>query len=239
MGNWLGNHLIADHPQIKKHLQARVSGKKITVIPYGADLIKSADASILANFGLKEYGFYIIIARPEPENSIYEIVAAYSSQPRQNPLVVLGNFDPGNNAYHKKVMDIASKNVKFVGAIYDTAIVNALRFYTRAYVHGHQVGGTNPSLVETLGAGSPVLAHDNRFNRWVAGPNAEYFKDEAECKAAIDRLDGDDGYIEAMRAASYSRHGEEFVWDKVLSSYNDLLTAWHDHTAVEVAEYSK
>ena len=60
----------------------------------------------------------------------------------------------------------------FVGAIYHQPLVQALRFFSRFYIHGHSVGGTNPSLVEALDAGSPVLAHDNKFNRWVAGKGA-------------------------------------------------------------------
>ena len=236
-GNWLGNHLIADHPQIKKHLQARVSGKKITVIPYGADRHDSADAEVLKDYGLTEQGFYLVVARPEPENSILEIVSAYSSQKRNYPLVVLGNFDVENNAYHKKVVDSASEDVKFVGAIYDHNIVNAFRFYTRAYIHGHQVGGTNPSLVETLGCGSPVLAHNNRFNRWVAGEGAKFFQDQFECKAMIDQLDASDEHVEAMRAASYQRHSEDFQWEMVMSAYNDLLTEWYDRTEQEYGEY--
>ena len=78
--------------------------------------------------------------------------------------------------------------VMFVGAIYDLPVVQALRFYARFYVHGHTVGGTNPSLVEALGAGSPVLAHANRFNRWVAGEKALFFSSETECETHITRL---------------------------------------------------
>jgi len=239
LGSWLGNHLIADHPEISKHLQSRVSEKKITVIPYCSDRINDADERILEKFNLKKYGFCLLVARPEPENSIFEIVKAYSSEPRANPLVVLGNFDPKSNAYHKKVMDIASDDVQFVGAIYDEAIVNAFRFFTRLYIHGHQVGGTNPSLVETLGAGSPVLAHDNRFNRWVAGQKAEFFKDEDECKAVIKRVDTDDAYIEKMRSNSYQRHGQEFLFNDVLSSYDELLTYWHEKSEEEVVQFSE
>lgn len=236
-GNWLGNHLVADHPQIKKHLQARVSGKKITVIPYGAGRTDETDFSILNEYDLTERGFYIVIARPEPENSILEIVSAYSSQPRQHALVVLGNFDGENNPYHRKVLDTASKDVKFVGAIYDQTVVTALRFYARAYIHGHQVGGTNPSLVETLGAGSPVIAHDNRFNRWVAGDGAAYFEDQDQCKELIDQLDSDDERLAKMRQASYQRHSEEFEWEMVLGAYNDLLTEWYDRADLEYSQY--
>lgn len=236
-GSWLGNHLIADHPQIKKHLEARVSGKKITVIPYCAERTEESNEAVLADYGLRANGFYLVVARPEPENSILEIVRAFSSKPRDHDLVVLGNFDGDNNAYHRTVLDAGNKGVKFVGAIYDHGIVNTFRFFTRAYIHGHQVGGTNPSLVETLGAGSPVLAHDNRFNRWVAGDGAAYFEDEDQCKALFDQLDNDNDRLDAMRKASYQRHSEEFEWEMVLGAYNDVLTQWYDRAELKLEQY--
>ena len=73
-------------------------------------------------------------------------------------LVVLGRYDL-QMPYHKQVMDAAGVEVMFPGAIYDKATVSALRFHSALYAHDHQVGGTNPSLVEAMGAGSAVLAH--------------------------------------------------------------------------------
>jgi glycosyltransferase involved in cell wall biosynthesis len=91
------------------------------------------------------------------------------------------------------------------------------------YVHGHQVGGTNPSLVEALGAGNAVLAHDNRFNRWVAGPGARYFSGEEGCAQAFDELLDRPEALAAMRAASRKRHAEELTWDAVLGQYEQLM----------------
>jgi glycosyltransferase involved in cell wall biosynthesis len=88
------------------------------------------------------------------------------------------------------------------------------------------VGGTNPSLVEALGAGSPVLAHDNRFNRWVAGEGAAYFEDEDGCARAFDELLGDDARLERMRRGSYCRHAENFTQERVLGTYETLLARW-------------
>ena len=75
-------------------------------------------------------------------------------------------------------MDAASDEVVFLGPIYDKAEVEALRFHSATYLHGHTVGGTNPSLVEAMAAGNPVIAHDNPYNRWVARDAAVYFSTE-------------------------------------------------------------
>ncbi|KAI5912302.1 glycosyltransferase [Azoarcus sp. PA01] len=227
----LGNHLIADHPEIKRHLSSRVSEGKISVIPYGAERIESADQAPLAALGLEPRRFLTLVARPEPENSILEAVSAFSRRPRGQVLAVLGNYDV-SNAYHRAVKAAAGPEVRFVGAIYDKVVLRSLRFHCSAYVHGHQVGGTNPSLVEALGAGNAVIAHDNRFNRWVAGEAGVYFKDADECAALFDRVLDAPGELEAMRAASRVRHQERFTWDRILAEYEALLLRFHPESAV-------
>jgi len=63
-GCWLGNHLIAEHPEIKAHLATRVAASKITMIPYGADRIDNPDSGVLAQYGLQPGGYAMVIARP-------------------------------------------------------------------------------------------------------------------------------------------------------------------------------
>jgi hypothetical protein len=222
-GSLLGNHLVADHPKIKSHLAGFISPKKIKVIPYTAAFINSADEKYLKSFKLGPGRFALLIARPEPENSILSIVRAYTVKKRGMPLVVLGNYDAENNSYQKQVLDAGNDEVMFVGAIYDQSVVQALRFYARFYVHGHTVGGTNPSLVEALGAGSSVLAHNNRFNRWVAGDGALFFSDETECEHIITRMIEDDSLIKSMKVASQKQYKDKFTADKVHGAYERLL----------------
>lgn len=222
-GCWLGNHLVADHPEITNHLATRVRRNKITMIPYGADQVESADIGVLAEYGLEAGRYAVVIARAEPENSILEVVRAFSSQPRNVKLVVLGRYTPDSNPYHKAVLAAASAEVVFAGAIYDSVKVAALRFFARFYVHGHQVGGTNPSLVEAMGAGSAILAHDNRFNRWVAGPGACYFSDAEGCGQQMNVLFANDQLVEQMSAFSRERHQQAYTWSEVLNQYETLL----------------
>jgi glycosyltransferase involved in cell wall biosynthesis len=224
-GCWLGDHLVADHPQIRAHLQTRVGSDKITAIPYGADEIINAPEAPVRALGLEPGHYLTVIARAEPENSILEVVQGFSAQPRGYKLVVLGNYDEAN-AYHRAVKAAAGAEVMFVGAIYDKAVVQALRFHSAAYVHGHQVGGTNPSLVEALGAGNPVIAHDNRFNRWVAGEGALYFADAASLSSCVGRVLSDSEARAAMASRSRARFQEAFTWPNVLAQYEALLSAY-------------
>lgn len=222
-GCWLGNHLVADHPEITNHLATRVRRNKITMIPYGADAVESADIEVLAEYGVKAGNYAVVIARAEPENSILEVIRAFSSRRRNAKLVVLGRYTPDSNPYHKAVLAAASAEVVFTGAIYDAVKVAALRFYARFYVHGHQVGGTNPSLVEAMGAGSAILAQDNRFNRWVAGEGARYFADADSCGQQMNVLFSDDALVAQMNAFSRDRHLQAYTWPEVLHQYETLL----------------
>lgn len=224
-GCWLGNHLVADHPEIANHLATRVGRDKITMIPYGSDRVDVGDATLLESYGLEPGGYAVLIARAEPENSILEVARAWSRQPRGCKLAILGKYED-DHVYQRTVKEVASDEVVFLGAIYDKAVVQALRFHARFYVHGHQVGGTNPSLVESLGAGNAVLAHDNPYNRWVAAEAGLYFKNENDCELGIQRLLGEDVLLQNLKISSKARHAECFTWDRILGEYEELLTRW-------------
>lgn len=232
-GSYLSQVAIADHPSISDHLRS-VSGIKSVVIPYGADLITGADASLLEPLGVTPNRYFVSIARIEPENSILEIVQAFSLKPRNARLVVLGKLEDGN-AYHQKVKAAASAEVDFPGAIYDADRLAALRFYTLAYMHGHQVGGTNPSLVEALGAGNPVIAHNNRFNLWTAGEGQFYFATVEECAAHMEHLLDHPAAADAARVAARARYARDFEWEKVLGQYRMLLEDVADGAPVKPA----
>lgn len=221
-GCFLGNHLVADHPEIQKHLCTRVSPDKITTIAYGAERVAESPTAPLANWNLVPGKYLTLIARAEPENSILEVVQGFSRKPRGIKLVVLGNYS-SDHPYQRRVLDAASDEVIFIGAVYEKATVHALRFHSLAYVHGHQVGGTNPSLVEALGAGNPVIAHDNRFNRWVAGDTARYFKDASSFSSILDEILYSPESIELMREGSRRRFEDGLTWPQILSQYENLL----------------
>lgn len=224
-GAKLGNHLIADHPEIRVHLSQLCPASKITMIPYGSESWADAPDEPLHALNLSPGRFFTVIARAEPENSLLEIVQAYSRQPRGLPLVVLGKYEQSHD-YQRRVLEAASNEVRFVGAIYDKAVLRALRVHSLAYVHGHQVGGTNPSLLEALGAGNAVIAHDNRFNRWVAGDAMAYFKTADDAAKLFDELPHDARKLKQMRTAATARHQDAFEWRRVLDEYEQLLLRW-------------
>jgi glycosyltransferase involved in cell wall biosynthesis len=224
LGAWLGHRLVADHPAIADHLATRRPRGAIATIPYGADAVTAASTAPLAELGLESGRYLVSIARIEPDNSILQMVAAFSQRRRGAKLVVLGRFDDGN-PYHGAVRAAASDEVVFPGAIYDQETVQALRFHARAYCHGHTVGGTNPSLVESLWCGNAVLAHRNSFNQWTAGAEQFFFSDADECEHMISRIFADDIAVARAGRMARLRAAADFVWTDILLAYERELVA--------------
>jgi len=238
---WSSQRLIADHPAIADHVATRRPRSAIVVIPYGGDRVASATVAPLAALGLEAGRYMVSIARIEPDNNIATLVSAFSAQPRGMKLVVLGKLED-DNPYHAKVRTAAGPEVVFPGAIYDPGTVQALRAHARAYLHGHTVGGTNPSLVEALWAGNAVIAHDNVFNRWTAGRAALFFQDAGACEQAISRLVQDDVLVARLAAAARARAAAAFDWRDVLLAYEReclALASPRGERSVSAAEPAK
>jgi glycosyltransferase involved in cell wall biosynthesis len=217
-----GNILIADHPEIVRHHSTHASPTKISMIPYGSEKIEAADEKLLTGFRIERDRFFTVIARPEPENSILEIVRAFSRRHRDASLVVLGKYSK-QHSYQSAVVAAASDEVIFPGAIYHKPTLHALRLFSAAYIHGHQVGGTNPSLVEALGAGNALIAHDNPFNRWVAGDAGLFFSNEDDCEKRIEDLIESSTLRDQLRANACRRWEKDFTWPKVLDEYLKVI----------------
>ena len=218
----VANTLIADHPEIEKILLKDFDRKKIKIIPYGANVITSANADLLDYYKLTPKRYMIVIARPEPENNILMIVKTWSRKYRNMKLVVLGDYRT-SEPYKRQVRKAASDEVIFPGAIYRPEVVNALRFNALAYIHGHSVGGTNPSLLEAMGAGNPIVAHDNKFNRWVANDAAIYFETEDQLDYLLANLPLNEKQLRQLSQNSWVRHNEAFQWESILDRYENIL----------------
>jgi len=219
---WVGNELIADHPEIYEYLLTRARASKITTITYGAHAITEAPTEPVTDRGLEPGQYLTLICRPIPENSVLELVQGFSRSERGVKLAILGDYDRGDE-YHRLVLNAASDEVVFLGAVFDSAAVQSLRLHSLGYLHGHTVGGTNPSLVEAMAVGNPIIAHDNPYNRWVAQDGALYFADAAEADAQITELLGNSALRASLGAASRKRHAEEFTWEHVAGQYESLL----------------
>lgn len=183
------HYLVADNMGIHDYYKAKY-GKESKFLAYGANIHDDFNAEYLKEFGLKPEEYYILIARIEPENNIIMSIEGYlhSKENGRRPLIIVGKTNtPHGKELVKKYEN--EKNVRFVGGIYDFKKLDSVRHFSRAYFHGHSVGGTNPSLLEAMAAGCFIFAHDNIFNRAVLKDNAWYYPSTSKVSEFLDNID--------------------------------------------------
>jgi glycosyltransferase involved in cell wall biosynthesis len=222
---WTPDRLIADAQGILTHLQARHSRLPPTsVIAYGAPLVTTPPATELLNrWQLTAGGYYLIVCRLVPENSVLEIISGFLQANSTRPLIVIGGTDPAT-PYVEKLLRSASSRVRFIGTVYDQEQLQTLRYHAFAYCHGHTVGGTNPSLLEALGCGNLVIAHDNEYNREVAGESAVYFRTAEQLVERIGELESCSAVRhEQLRSMAQARISTGYNWDAIARAYYEIL----------------
>lgn len=170
--------IVADNKGIQDYV-TETYGKPSELIAYGGDHVKRdlsedfIDAT-LNNYGVQKGEYAITVCRIEPENNSHVVLEAFSKVDR--PLIFIGNWN--HSEYSRQLKEKYSKisNIKILDAIYDLDILYALRSNAGIYIHGHSAGGTNPSLVEAMFFGIPIIACDVVYNRETTENKAYYFK---------------------------------------------------------------
>lgn len=221
----IANRIIADAEGIKQFLQDRHKHiSPCSVIPYGANVVDSApDISLFSGLNLQPNQYYLIVCRLEPENYVLEIIKGFAAAESKLPLVVVGN-NKTDTPYIKMLKAVNDRHIMFIGVVYDKAKLWALRYYCKAYFHGHSVGGTNPSLLEALGCGNIVIAHDNLFNREVVGESGLYFKTADEIPSLISLVENmDDKQRADVSNKARQIIKERYNWDIVTDMYLKTL----------------
>ena len=219
-----GDEVIADSQAIADHVKAEY-GRDSVVIRYGAAII-SPGSDRIAEFSPNQERYHLIVARFEPENHVLEAVAAYRLSAETRPLVVVGSA-PYSHGYVEEVRAAAQEDprIMFTGGIYDQQLLDQLYANARTYIHGHSVGGTNPSLLRAMGAGAPVLAYDVEFNREVTDGQAFFWATAPELTAIFNQSasDGLDERFAEFTANGLARIAAVYQWDSVTDAYEALI----------------
>lgn len=227
--------MIADSKAIKEYLDNKYNINSI-FIPYGATKIKEIDwnqeilPGKIKNLKINP-SYYLVVARLEPENNIKMIIEGYLKSKTIKPLIIVGDFaDSDYENSIKKIIEGSPKDKKivFTGSIYDPELLNMLRQNCYAYIHGHSVGGTNPSLLEGIISKNLVIAHDNVFNEEVCSKNALYFKDSDEVSAKIELIEKHPQNYFEFKNSIYNMAKDYYSWNRVVNQYNILFTPMSD-----------
>jgi glycosyltransferase involved in cell wall biosynthesis len=217
----IANYIVVDSINIGDYYKKTYNINPI-YIPNG---VKKIDPfpSVSDKFNLKDGEYYLVVARLEPENNIDLIIKGFIESKSSKKLIIVGGTKKTD--YIKDLFKLTrnEENILFVGGIYDKKILMTLRFYCFAYIHGHEVGGTNPSLLEALSNRNVTLAYDVSYNREVAKDSAFYFKTSGDLAASIYKLENSPELYEQMKNYAFSNYLENYEVSNMVVSFERLL----------------
>lgn len=229
--------VVCDSKQIEAYIRDEYEeyDPDTTFIAYGADTEKSQIADHdprlvdwYAAHGLRDQGYYLVVGRFVPENNYESIIREFMSSATSRDLVIITN--PDNERFYRDLRRRTGlerdARVKFVGTVYDAQLLRKIRENAYAYLHGHEVGGTNPSLLEALASTDVNLLLGVGFNREPAGDCALYWSKETGDLAELIRLvDGMDlRERQALGRAARERIAREYSWGSICGRYEALFS---------------
>lgn len=232
--------LIADAPGIEDYYRHQFE-VDTELIRYGAPVLEDVPAAGLDDLGLESGRYHLVVARFEPENHVLEIVEGYHRSAAELPLVVVGSA-PYSAEYTRAISALAKGDprIRLLGGVYDQILLDALYAHAFTYVHGHSVGGTNPSLLRAMGAGAPVIAFDAGFNREVLEDRGWFFRTAEEAGTALEISEQDRVAAAALGELGRTGAKRRFRWDDVALAYEDLaLRLAAGHTVHPAARRSR
>jgi len=220
------NRVIADAEVIADYYRANYALEPV-VIPYGAEFPDEEDSDVLQRLQLKPREYILYVSRFEPENNPLEVVRAYAAN-RQPPTANLPLVMVGKGLYAQKlVRDLhahASPTILLPGALYGRDY-RTLQRNALLYIQATEVGGTHPAMIEAMGSGGAVLAHDTPENREVGGDAVGYFRlrPEETLSGMISEWLRNPLKREDFRAKARHRAAERYSWERVTDAYEQLL----------------
>ncbi len=197
--------------------------KETTMIAYGANVESSSRPELIRQFNVERDGYYLIASRLIPENHADLIAEAFLASGSRRKLLVAGgaNYD---SPFHARLRELSGDKLILIGHIDDQDVVKELHCNCFAYLHGHSVGGTNPSLLKAMGFGNCVLALDTVFNREVLGDGGLFFpRDSGVLAGMIREIESSPETVAELRRKGPARILANYTWEKISGQYDVLF----------------
>ena len=224
--------VISDNPGIESYIKEAYPWSKTTYIAYGTDLsptsLSSQDNKVrefYQKWQTQEKNYYLILGRFVPENNYETAIREFMASSTKRDLVIICNQE--GNPYFEELRARTGfdqdPRVKFVGTVYDQDLLKYIRKEAFAYIHGHEVGGTNPGLLEALAQTDLNLVLGVSFNQTVAKDSAHYWtKETGNLAHLIDRVDSLEDVSEWGQRAKANMK-QNFTWEKIVGEYEELF----------------
>lgn len=229
LGTKFYHEIVTDAEEMHR-LYAREFGIDSTYIAYGANIATSEHPEVLDEYGVEPFGYYLIASRMIPDNNADLIVEAFVKSGSSKRLLIAGGADYKGNlierAFLDKLKSLANGRVKFTGHISKPGHIQELHCNCFGYIHGHQFGGINPSILKALGYGNLVLALNTPFNAEVLDNGKYGLLYEKNVVSLVDRIrfaESEPERVRQFRTTAPERIRERFTWDHIVDQYEALF----------------
>lgn len=218
-GVYFSNFIISDNIGIKDYVFEQY-GKESEFIAYGADKINTPNKLLISKYINANEDYFLTIARLEPENNIDLMCDAFLLSDTKKPYYIIGNV---NTSYGSSLLNkYKNTSIIFLGAIFNKDELDSFRYFSKLYIHGHSVGGTNPALLEAMTAKAFIICHDNKFNKSVISSGALYFKSVDSLKLIFNNsaiYDNKEVFVK-QNLVSIEKN---YRWNIVIDKYEDYF----------------
>lgn len=225
MATRLYDVIITDSDEMQKVYEREFNAKS-TVIAYGANIRESLRPDLINQWNLKKNGYYLIVGRLIPDNNADLIVREFVASRSSKKLVIVGDV-PYSDAYASAIKSIQDPRLVFTGYVNDQDVLAELYHNCFAYFHGHEFGGTNPTMLKALAYGCAICALDTVFNREMLD-NAEYgvyfSKQLGSLVQMIHFIEAEPDTLIVYQQKSRKRIIENYTWEKITQQYDTLFT---------------
>ncbi len=213
--------IITDNICIHHYYKAKY-GIDTNYIPYGADSCSIFSNEALEKLSLIKNNYYMLVTRLEPENNIEMIIEGVINSDCNEKLIIISYSNTKHGNFLKKKYESNSKII-FHGSNYDISELNSLRHFSKAYFHGHSIGGTNPSLLEAMASEAFIIANKNIYNEDILGDDALYFNNSTDIARILNTISKYLDSKEIFVNNNKQKISQKYSWDIIISQYDNLF----------------
>lgn len=222
--------IVCDSLGIKDYVDLKYPRLKsrTTYIAYGSnqiDFTNVNEEAILKEYDLKENNYCLMVGRCVPENNYELVIQEFMNSNIKKDLIIISNLNSSNyfNELVLKTECLKDKRIKFINGVYDELKLSVIRKNAYLYIHGHSVGGTNPSLIEALSLTDLNILYDVSFNKYAGKDSCLYFKD----KGTLTNLLNDQKYLNKEKKQLGPKAKEivkdNFTWQIIVDKYKEIF----------------
>lgn len=229
MAAWLATRLydcIITDAEAMRQVYLKEFKKHSIVIAYGANIRYTNDISLVNKLGLESQDYYLIVGRLIPDNNADLILSGYLASKSNKKLVIVGDVSYEDH-YASNIKEKASKNVVFLGYIRDQNVLAELYHHCYAYLHGHEFGGTNPTMLKAMAYGCAIIALNTVFNQEMlqAGKFGLFFeKTTVSVSLSLQQAEQPHNCMAKLRSNARNGLTDNYNWDQVSNAYIKMFT---------------